>query len=272
MTQYKITKKDINRTHLYWWAGGENSNSYERLQALSFCSSLSKNLEKLYGDDKEGLVDALERNLEFFNTEGTIGALIPGMTLALEEKKATTKDIAGEMITNLKLGLMGPIAGIGDTLIWGTMKAILLALGASYGLIGSPIGLIFPFIYSILIFVIGRYTCRLGYSLGTEAVNKLIKSGLMSKIINAASVLGLFMMGALSASYVTLNTKLNFTMGATGSEIVLQDILDSILPGILPLCVIFGIAWYFKNKKQNYVLLISVIILVSLLGSFIGLF
>lgn len=272
VTNKVIQKKHVNQTHLYWWLGGENSNSYERLQALSFCNALAKNLKLLYPDDEEGLREALERNLEFFNTEGTIGAMVPAITLAMEEKKAQDKEMSGELITNLKLGLMGPIAGIGDTLIWGTMKAIILALGCSFALQGNPLGVVFPFLFTLMVFVIGRYTATLGYNLGTDAVTKMISSGLMNKVIDAASILGLFMMGALSASYVRLSTKLQYTIEATETVISLQKILDAIIPGILPLLAIFGILWYFKNKGQNYVKLIGLIILICMVGALIGVF
>lgn len=119
--------------------------------------------------------------------------------------------------------------------------------------------------------MVGKYLAILGYNLGVEAVNKLINSGLMSKIINVASILGIFMMGALSSSYVKLSTPLAFQIGS-GKSIVVQEILDSILPGILPLCCIFGIVWYFKNKKQSYITLIITIMVLGLVGSFLGIF
>jgi D-glucosaminate-specific PTS system IID component len=100
----------------------------------------------------------------------------------------------------------------------------------------------------------------------------MISSGLMNKVIDAASILGLFMMGALSASYVRLSTKLQYTIEATETVISLQKILDAIIPGILPLLAIFGILWYFKNKGQNYVKLIGLIILICMVGALIGVF
>ncbi|WP_040215045.1 PTS system mannose/fructose/sorbose family transporter subunit IID [Clostridium polynesiense] len=272
MTNKILTRKDIDKAHLYWYLGGENSNSYERLQALAFCNAMAGGLKKIYADDEEGYREALTRHLEFFNTEMTIGSIIPGIVLALEERKVVEGDVDPDVITSLKLGLMGPIAGIGDSLIWGTIKAILLALAASFGLEGNPVGIIFAALYSILIFGVGRMLCRLGYNLGTNAVNKLLKSGIMNRIITSASVLGLFMMGALSASYVSLKTKISFVMSASGAEIVIQNVLDQILPGILPLGAIFGIIYFFRKKGQNYVVLVFSIIAISLLGSFLGVF
>ncbi|MCI8270850.1 MAG: PTS system mannose/fructose/sorbose family transporter subunit IID [Erysipelotrichaceae bacterium] len=272
MSERVLTKKDITKSRFRWFITLELPNSFERLQAVSFTYTISAALQKLYKDDKEGLKDALKRHLEFFNTEGTIGSLIVGVVLALEEKKKLEGDVDPEVITNLKLGLMGPIAGIGDSLIQGTIKSIILSLAASFGLQGNIIGGLLPFLFPLTVYFVGRYLAILGYNLGTEAVNKLIGSGLMTNIINVASILGIFMMGALSGSYVKLSTPLEFTIGSSGKSIAVQEVLDSLLPGLLPLLCIFGIVWYFKNKKQNYLLLVISIMIIGMLGSLVGIF
>lgn len=271
MTDRILTKKDIAKARLRWFYSLEFPNSFERLQAVSFAYTVSDSLQKIYKDDQEGLKDAMKRHLEFFNTEGTVGSLIVGIVLALEEKKKLEGNVDPEMIANLKLGLMGPVAGIGDSLIQGTVKAIILSLAASFGLQGNILGGLIPFLFPAVVYFFGRYLAILGYNLGTEAVNKLISSGLMNDIIRVVSILGIFMMGALSSSYVKLSTPLKFTVGA-GKTIEVQQVLDSILPGLLPLLCIFGIVWYFKNKKQNYFLLIIFIIVCSMLGCLVGLF
>ena len=117
----KITKKELFRAYNKWYWLCEVSHCYDRLQSLSFCASIQNTLRKLYPNDEE-YQEALLRHLQFFNTEGTIGSVIHGITMSLEEEKAANKEISGEMIIALKTGLMGPVAGIGDTLIWGTLK------------------------------------------------------------------------------------------------------------------------------------------------------
>ncbi len=312
-----LTKKEVNQAHLFWWLAAETNNSYERLQALSFAAAMAKNLKKLYKDDPEGYKEALQRHMEFYNTEGTIGSSVVGITLAMEEEKVKNGSVSGEMITNIKIGLMGPIAGIGDTLIHGMAKSIILALACTFALEGNPIAILIPPLFALLVFGVGRYMCQLGYNLGKDAVPKLalactfalegnpiailipplfallvfgvgrymcqlgynlgkdavpklLKSGSMNSIITAASILGLFMMGSLASTYVKVSTPLAFTLDATGKVISLQENLDAILPGILQLLVIFGIYKYFSSKKQNYVVLILVILGVSILGAFLG--
>lgn len=269
MAERLLTKKEINQSHLYWYLAAETNNSYERLQAPSFCAAMAKNLRKIYKDDDEAYKEALQRHLEFYNTEGTMGAVVVGIALAMEEEKARG-NLTGDVITGIKLGLMGPIAGIGDTLIWGMSKAILLGIACTFALEGSPVALLFPPLFSILIFVLGRYTCHLGYRMGSEAVPKLLKSGTMNTLITAASVLGLFMMGALSASYVKVATPLSWTISSTGSAIGLQANLDAILPGMLQLLAVFGIYWYFTHKGQNYIKLVLTILVISIVAAFFG--
>ena len=265
-----LTKKEVNQAHLFWWLAAETNNSYERLQALSFAAAMAKNLKKLYKDDPEGYKEALQRHMEFYNTEGTIGSSVVGIALAMEEEKVKNGSVSGEMITNIKIGLMGPIAGIGDTLIHGMAKSIILALACTFALEGNPIAILIPPLFALLVFVVGRYMCQLGYNLGKDAVPKLLKSGSMNSIITAASILGLFMMGSLASTYVKVSTPLAFTLDATGKVISLQENLDAILPGILQLLVIFGIYKYFSSKKQNYVVLIFAILGISILCAFFG--
>ena len=269
MSNRLLTKKDINKSHLLWYLSGETNNSYERLQAPSFCSSMAINLKKIYKDDEEGYKEALQRHLEFYNTEGTIGAVVVGIALAMEEEKAKG-NITSDVVTSIKLGLMGPIAGIGDTLIWGMSKSILLGMACTFALEGNPVGLFFPPIFSAMVFIVGRYTCHLGYRLGGEAVPRLLKSGTMNNLITAASILGLIMMGALSASYVKVATPIEWVISSTQAVIKLQANLDMILPGILQLIAVFGIYWYFTHKGQNYLKLVLTIMAISIAAAFFG--
>lgn len=264
-----LTKKDINKSHLYWWLGAETNNSYERLQAPSFAMAMAPSLKKIYANDPESYKEALTRHLEFFNTEGTIGSVVVGVALAMEEEKSKG-NMTGDVVSSIKLGLMGPIAGIGDTLIHGMTKSILLGLACTFALEGNPIGLIFPPMFVTVVFVVGRIMTNLGYKFGGEAIPRLLKSGTMNTLITAASVMGLFMMGALSASYVKVTSALEWVIGSTGTVINFQNNLDAILPGILQLIAIFGVYWYFKNKGQNYIKLILTIIVISIAAAFFG--
>lgn len=262
-----ITKKDVNKLFFRWYVRAEMSNSFERLQSLSFCSAMSPALRKLY-PDKEKRAEALQRNLQFFNTEGIFGAAIHGTTLAMEEQKARGENIPDEMITNIKTGLMGPMAGIGDTLTWGILRPILLALAASFAMQGSAIGIIFPFIFVVITYVIGNYLCNMGYKMGRNSIKEMLSGGKIKDVIYAAGIVGVFMMGALAASYVDISTPLSFSIN--GEEMVVQDMLDSIIKGLLPLGFVMGSYFFLKKFPYKILPLLLIIVAVCLLGSLFG--
>ena len=145
----------------------------------------------------------------------------------MEEEKSKGVDIPGEMITNVKTGLMGAMAGIGDTLTWGTIRPILLGLAASFAMQGSALGVVFPFIFVVITYILGNYLCNMGYSLGKESVKTFLAGGLIKDVIYGAGILGVFMMGALAANYVNVSTPFTFFIGE--EEFVIQDMLDSII-------------------------------------------
>ena len=266
--EQKLTNKDLRGVYNTWYFSTELSNSYERLQALAFCNAISKPLRKLYKDD-EKYKEALKRHLQFYNSEGTFGCMIHGIALSMEEQRAAGADIPDGAITGIKTGLMGPVAGIGDTIIWGTMKAIILALGCTFAMQGQALGAFIPFLFPIFGYIIGWYCLKFGYKAGKESIMKIMQSGLINDIITGSSILGLFMMGALSSSYVKVKTVLQFSV-ENADPIIVQDILDQILPGILPLAAIFGIYYYFTHKGANYNKVIFALLGISLVGALLG--
>ena len=250
-----------------WIWTAELSNSFERMQALAVASSFAPALRKLYTSDEE-FQEALKRHLTFFNTQANWGCLIHGTVLAMEEQRAMGSEIPGEMITGIKTGLMGPIAGIGDTLDFGTIQTILFALGASFATAGNAVGIVFPILFMIITFLEARFLFGLGYSLGKESIQKILSSGAINVIIDCASIVGMFMMGALSASIVKVSTPLAWTFG--DKSIVLQDTLNAIAPGILPLTAVFFVFWGIKYKKWTITKCLIILVIASILGAFFG--
>ena len=256
----RLTNKDLFRTYLRLYITNEMSNSYERLQALNFCITMAPHLKKWYGDRKEEYIEALQRHLQFYNTESTIGSVICGIVLSMEEKKAQGENIPAEAITGIKTGLMGPMAGIGDSLIRSTLKSTILAIACTLALAGNAIGAFFPLLYPTIMIIVGYYMLKLGYDIGR----------VFAKIINATGILGMFMMGALSSSYVKVKTPLSFQMENAAKAVVVQDLLDGIIPGLLPLCAVFGIYWYLSKGGRKYSALVWVLFAIALVGSLIG--
>lgn len=267
----KLTKKDITKSMWIYYAGAELSNSYERLQSLVFCASMTPILKKLYSTDEE-LSAALKRHLVFFNTEGILGAIIQGITISMEEQKANGENVTDDAITGIKTGLMGPVAGMGDAIIWAALMPILFSIFLPFASEGSAFGGIMPLIlYPAITIVISYLLIHNGYTLGKKSIVSLLHGGKMKSIIFTANVIGLTMMGALSASYVTLSTPLELTVKG-GSSIVVQDILDMVAPGILPLAAVFIIYAYLRKKGPRYTKILLTVVIVSVIASVLGIF
>lgn len=266
----EITKKDLKRCFLRWYMSAEISNSFERLQSVSFCYSMLPVLRKLY-QGKEEFKDALKRELQFFNTEAIWGTPIHGITIAMEEEKAKGENIPDSAITGIKTGLMGPLVGIGDTITWGMLKTIIYGIGCTMAATGNIMGALITLVFPLVTFLISGYLFNMGYRVGKESVKTILQAGWVKELILGTGILGMFMMGALSAGFVKLKLAAAIPVSGGGS-IVLQDSLDSIVPGLLPLLIVFGIYAAIKKKKVNYGIISLVIIAVSLVGSLIGLF
>lgn len=266
--KYSLSKKDINKCFNRLYIGAEMSNSYERLQALVFCASMIPALEKLY-TKKEELVDALKRHLTFYNTDSIPGGLILGVALGMEQQKANGEDVPGDAITSLKTGLMGPIAAMGDSIIWAAYMPILIALFLPMANNGSAMGGILPLIlYPLTTYILMYYLTHLGFKLGRDAIAKIMRNGKMQSIIFGANTIGLMMMGALSASYVTISSPLEIT--ASGSTFALQSFIDSVIPGFLPLVAVFAIYTYMIKKGQNFNKILIAVVIISVIGSLTG--
>lgn len=266
----RLSRRDITETYIRWWWTAEVSNSFERMQALAYGASMAPVINKLYQDDEEERVKGLQRHLAFFNTQAIWGALILGSTVAVEEQKAAGEDIPDEMITSLKTGLMGPLAGIGDSLDFGTMMTIFDSLAASFAISGSILGAIMIAVFNILHFFLGYVFVHLGYREGKESIVNILDSGRINVIIQVAGMLGMFMMGSLSSNMVKLNTVLEFTV--EGVPINIQEMLDSIVPGLLPLGAVIAVYWALKEKEMSLTTLMLILTVISLVGAFLGVF
>lgn len=257
-----LKKSDITKSYWLWWFGMEVSNSFERLQGLAFCVTLIPVLKKLYKKGNE-LNQALERHLQFFNTENTWGAAVPGLTIALEEQKALGEEMPDEAINGIKTGLMGPFAGIGDTINWATLLPILLGFFVPVAKSGNWIAGVAPIlIFTAITCAIGYNFFHFGYKAGVNSATRLLQSGRINQLILGASILGLLMMGGLAATYVNISTPLKITSGNQVYKI--QEILDQILPGLLGFLTVSGLYFFLEKIKRNYTYAVLIVIVVGL--------
>lgn len=267
----KLSKKEITRSFWRWTCFSHSNYNYERMQSSGFLYSMLPVLNKLYGDDKDALRESYHRHLEFFNTEPHFGGIIGGLTIALEEEKASGAPISGDSINSIKTGLMGPLAGIGDTLWQGTLVPILLSIAISIGSEGNLFG---PVFYVVAMFAImlsiAYYLWMQGYNYGKEGIQKLMGGNLLKKVMLGAKVMGGVVIGALTANYVSLSTKAVFKFGDLKLN-VQTDILDKLLKGMLPLAVTM-LAFMLLNKKMKSTTVLLILVIISVVGAVIGIF
>ncbi len=250
----EITSKDLNKSWFRWWYANEIPHTYDRMLAPSLLWAIAPILRKLYKNEDD-LKESYVRHMQFYNTQAQWGGgTILGITGSLEESRAKAlaqgneeEAISEAMINSTKIGLMGPLAGIGDAIDSGTVQYIFIAIALPWAQAGSGIGALFPWIaFTLVTFLYGNYFTKLGFKLGRTAATEIVGGKNMKKIINGLSILGLFMMGILASSYVKVSSKLAWTI--SGKAFELQAILNSILPGILPLLTVLGVYLYFDKK------------------------
>lgn len=286
-----------------WWRSTflQGSWNYERMQNLGWAYSLIPAIKKLY-TKKEDRAAALERHLEFFNTHPYVAAPILGVTLALEEEKANGAEIDNAAIQGVKIGMMGPLAGIGDPVFWFTVRPILGALGASLALSGNLMGPIIFFVFWNLIrMAFLWYTQEIGYRAGSE-ITKDMSGGILQDITKGASILGMFVLAVLVERWVNITFTLKlppiqlsdgafveFPKGNVNGEQLqtilgqvadgrslspvrvdtLQSQLNSLIPGLAGLLLTFFCMWLLK-KKVSPIYIILGLFAVGIAARFFG--
>lgn len=271
MTERKIiTKKDVRKCWFRWESCAHTNYNYERLQSSAFLFALAPVLKKLYGDDKEELKAAMKTHLEFYNTQPHYGNIIQGLVIALETERANGAPISRDAISSIKTGLMGPLAGIGDTLWNSALMSILLAIAVSLADNGSIVGPLFWIIFDAGIMIPVGYFCYLkSWELGEKGVEKFLYSGVLQKIIQGAKLMGAITIGAVSASYVSVQTPLSISAG-NGVFSIQSNLLDAIFVGILPLALVFFIYWLVAKKKYSNLQAMIVIIAIGIVFGGLG--
>lgn len=248
------------------------SFNFERMQSIGFAVSMIPAIKRFY-TKKEDQAEALTRHLEFFNTQPWVASSIMGVTAAMEREKAACKDIDEAAITNVKVGLMGPLAGVGDPIYWGTARIVLAALGASLAVTGNILGpLLFFFGLTAIRWATRWYGFKYGYEKGTQIVTEA-GGNTLQKITQGASVMGLFVMGALVYRWTSVNIPLPLTsyknQAGAMVDVTVQSVLNDLLPGLASLGLCFLCMWLLK-KKVNAIWLIFALFAVGILGSYLG--
>lgn len=270
--EVEVTKRDIYKVGLRWLMSNTSAWNWERMQNVAFAWSMVPVLKKVTDGSKEEMGEALTRHMTFFNTEPTIGAPLVGSVAAMEVSKANGEDIPDDVFNAIKSGLMGPMAALGDSLFASTGNALLLSFGMGLALDGNVLGPI--------IFLVGWTAITLGFSMwgvqfgfreGMKIMDSAIfSSAMIQKVTAFLSILGLTVVGGLSAQFVSLSTSISWTSGESTTK--LQEILDGLMPGLLPFILVL-VVWYLHDKKSVSVMkLLVILISVGAAGSLLHIF
>lgn len=255
----KVTKKDLNSVYLRNIFGLQLGWNYEKMQGLGYCYIMMPILRRLYRNDPEKMKKALKTELGYFNTSQPMSHLIVGTDIALQEKIGI--DEAEDAIVGVKTGLMGPFAGVGDTVFVTIYRALVFSIAAYIAMQGQSVALIIPIICGLLVLWLRYKFTFIGYEQGHKLASGL--AGQVRRVTDAASVLGLTVVGALVPSVVKAPVTVN--IGAGDVALSLQTMLDRIMPGLLPLAIVLFSYWLLGKKNMTTTKLILILMVVGVL-------
>ncbi|CAI3248716.1 PTS system, mannose/fructose/sorbose IID component [Clostridium neonatale] len=267
----KISKQALKKSFRNWYYGHLTCFSQEHMQTFGYLCSMLPIIEELY-DTKEEQKEALETYTAFFNTEPQLGTVVVGITAGLEEAKANGDDIDGEMINGIRAGLMGPVAGIGDSLVVGTLIPILLGIALGLSTNGSPLGAIFYIVVWNLVITLGmRFLYYKGYELGGKAV-EIIVGEKANAIRESVIMLGTIVIGAVAASWISVTTSFKMFNSEGGIIIDLQNVCDGIFPKLLPLLTVIFCWFLMSKKKMSPTKVMLILVVIAFIGVLVGFF
>ena len=249
-----LDKKTRYKVLWRWIFTSSVSSNYEKMQALAYCYAIMPFLKFIHKGDPDGLQTAVKNHLQFFNTNPWIAPYVLGVNIGIEEKE---KNNAAEAIASLKTGLMGPLAGLGDSMFVVIPWTIFGAIAANMALQGSAIGIVLWLAVGITLKMLSFPLFEMGYKSGTSLVNSLGKK--LKTISECVAILGLMVVGALIPSVIKANIAFEFAQGDVTMKG--QDILNQIMPGIIPAALVF-LVYYLLGKKVKPVYLILLVCLL----------
>lgn len=245
------------------------SGGQVRMHAVGFIWTIMPALRRYYKEGTPEFTDALVRHTMFYNITQNVGTFCIGLVAAMERENATDENFDDRSITAIKTALMGPMSGIGDAIFWGVLRVIAASVGISLAAQGSWLGpLMFLLIYNVPSILCRYYLTYAGFTLGSDFLAKMNEGGLMRTITKCASILGLIMVGGMTASTVTFTSAVQFVIEGQ-DPILLQTYLDSIFKGLVPLLVTTGCLGLMLKRVNVNVIMFGVLglaIVLALVG------
>lgn len=254
MAEKKLNPKTLWKSWVRWFFWHGSSQQAETMLGNSMGQAMAPALTELYSDDTDERVEAYKRSLTLFNTEQQVGAICPGIIIGMEEARANDSSITPETIQGVKVALIGPTSAIGDSVWVGTIIPILLTICLSITQSAGNLGWLGPVLYMI-VYPVGTAILswnlwKLGYRTGVDSIHKFMASGQLENITKAMTVLGLIVVGGLTASFVSVTLPIVITpQGGEESVLNINELVNQIFPGILPLGLTL-LVWRLYSKKK----------------------
>jgi mannose/fructose/N-acetylgalactosamine-specific phosphotransferase system component IID len=261
-----LTKKDFRKT---FWRSFTllNSFNYERMEGLGYLFAIMPQLKKIYKDDKEGLKKAYHRHMEAFNMTIAPAPFVMGISVAMEEQAKADPEFDTSAINAVKVALMGPLSGIGDTFFWGIFRIIACSIGISFAKQGNLLApLIMLLLFNIPTFLTRWYGLKIGYARGSKILSDLQGSGKMQLFTYCAGIVGVMAIGCMVASQINVQSPLAFSIA--GQKVVIQDYLNQIMPKILSIGSTIAIYMAIKKRIKITRIIASIVVLGFILGVF----
>ncbi|WP_179394815.1 PTS system mannose/fructose/sorbose family transporter subunit IID [Lacticaseibacillus absianus] len=237
-----------------------------KTHAPGFMYSIMPALDRYYKDDPEGHRQAMQRHTTWYNITQNVGTFVMGLVASMEKKNAADPNFDSDSTVALKTSLMGPLSGIGDSIFWGVLRVIAAGIGISLASQGSIFGpLLFLVIYNVPSILTRYYLTYMGFTLGDTFIQDMYRSGSMKLLNKSASTLGLMMIGCMTATMVTFQSKLAIPIKG-GKPILIQTYLDQLWQGLVPLVVTLVCYWLLSKKVNVNWILLGVLALAIVLG------
>lgn len=246
--------------------------SYTKQQGITFGWTMIPYLEDIYGKETDEFYRAMGRHQDFFNTTPGMSPFIFSLVISMEQERKEALDAGRDFddasIESIKVALMGPFAGIGDSIYTGALRIIATGIALGFSQTGSWLGpILFALVFNIPNVLIRYFGATFGLKLGSTYIAKALESGMLKAFTKGFSVLGLIMTGAMTAQYVSFKT--SFTADFGGTVFNLQNVLDQIMPGLLPLAITL-LSFAYLRKKNNPVRVLIIMFLASLVLTVLG--